>query len=250
MTVIVLSQDVASHGDHVAAAIAEKFNLEIVRQEELAQRVAAEVPDESCRAHRIMDGKASVLECCRFAGRRLLRRLAREIAAVAARDNVLLEAFGAAALLRPVSHVVHLGIGTSRAAAVAELRPAAPCGSALRLHIERWMLGLGRRSANCDLVLEGKDKPIGECLEQVDRLLRNPRYWTTAPSQAVLLEMRSLLALDLRGDAELGFQRVPLRGANSDEEAIAQIEAWLHQGTAPDRVDFRYRLPQAPDGIL
>ena len=252
MTVIVLSRDPAIRGDHIAGAIAERFNLGIVLQQELIERVAEEISADQRSVRRIIDGNASLLECCKHSRRRLLRCLAREITAVAAGGNVLIEARGAAALLGPISHVVQLYIGSAQP----HIPPASDrqavriyTNALLRIHIEHWILDPGRVPPERYLALDAGIS-AGECVEQVDRLLQHRRHRQTDGSRAALDEMRCLLAAELRGNVVLGSEQVPLAGGTSNEEAIAQVEAWLRRSEAAAQVKVRFLPPRAPDGIL
>src|SRR2546423_15579916 len=114
MTVIILSGEATSRSVQIGTAIASRLGFEFVTQQQLELRVAERMAVDKFLIHRVLAGTASWLERCIVSRRILLRHATAEIATVAARGNIVLQApVQAAAALRRVPHVVHVHLSSA-----------------------------------------------------------------------------------------------------------------------------------------
>ena len=114
MTVIVMARETGPRGDEIAAAIAERLDLELVSRKDLARAVAHGLRLDEAAVQRVVDGSASWLERWTIDRHRLCQRMGEEAVRLAARQNVLIQDCGAAQLLRPVMHVISVLCGPPR----------------------------------------------------------------------------------------------------------------------------------------
>ena len=78
MAVILMTQESGSHGDEVAAGIAECLGVELVNQERLQRSIAERIQIDEPTVQRILKGKASLLERWMVDGRRFSRCMGEE----------------------------------------------------------------------------------------------------------------------------------------------------------------------------
>ena len=131
MTVIAMTREIGSLGTEVAAGVAKRLGLEIVRSEVAANNVARRLGVAESAVTRYLDGSASLLERWRIDRRKLFHYAAEEILGLAQRGNVLIKGWGAATLLRDVPQVI-------------SVRVCAPMDFRVRVMMER----LGRNDAD------------------------------------------------------------------------------------------------------
>jgi cytidylate kinase len=106
MTVIAMTREIGSLGMEVAAGLAARLGLKIIRSEIVADSVAERLGIQSKAFLRYMDGSASLLERWRIDRRRLVHYTTEEILRLAQRGNVLIKGWGAATLLRGLPQVI------------------------------------------------------------------------------------------------------------------------------------------------
>ena len=130
MTVIAMTREIGCLGTEVAAGVAKRLGLEIVRSEVAANNVARRLGVADSAVTRYLDGSASLLERWQIDRRKLFHYAAEEILGLAQRGNVLIKGWGAATLLRDVPNVI-------------SARVCAPMDFRVRVIMER----TGRRDA-------------------------------------------------------------------------------------------------------
>jgi cytidylate kinase len=131
MTVIAMTREIGCLGTEVAAEVAKRLGLEIVRSEVAANNVARRLGVAESAVTRYLDGSASLLERWRIDRRKLFHYAAEEILGLAHRGKVLIKGWGAATLLRDVPQVI-------------SVRVCAPMDFRVRVMMER----LGRNDAD------------------------------------------------------------------------------------------------------
>ena len=131
MTVIAMTREIGCLGTEVAAGVAKRLGLEIVRSEVAANNVALRLGVAESAVTRYLDGSASLLERWQIDRRKLFHYAAEEILGLAQRGNVLIKGWGAATLLREVPQVI-------------SVRVCAPMEFRVRVMMER----LGRKDAD------------------------------------------------------------------------------------------------------
>ncbi len=106
MPVIAMTREIGSLGTDVAAGVANRLGLEIVRSEVAANNVAKRLGVAEGAVTRYLEGSASLLERWQIDHRKLFKYAAEEILGIAQRGNVLIKGWGAATLLRDVPNVI------------------------------------------------------------------------------------------------------------------------------------------------
>jgi hypothetical protein len=114
MTVILITQEIGSRGDEVAAGIAECLDLELVHRERLERCVAERTQIDEATVQRIFKGNTSLLERWVIDERRLSRCMQEEIVRLAVRGDVLVQTWRTVPLLRLIKHVVCVHVCAKR----------------------------------------------------------------------------------------------------------------------------------------
>ena len=110
MTVIAMTREIGSLGTEVAARVAKRLGLEIVRSEVAANNVARRLGVAESAVSRYLDGSASLLERWQIDRRKLFHYASEEILSLAQRGNVLIKGWGAATMLRDVPQVINVRV--------------------------------------------------------------------------------------------------------------------------------------------
>jgi cytidylate kinase len=110
MTVIAMTREIGSLSTDVAAGLAARLRLRIIRFEDVADRVARRLGVDPASLLRYFDGSASFLERWKIDRRKLLGYTAEEILQLAQRGNVLIKGWGVATLLRNVPGVISVRV--------------------------------------------------------------------------------------------------------------------------------------------
>ena len=79
MTVILLTQEANSRGDQIAAGLSACLGFELVRQEQIEQRVAERMQVSKLSVRRLLEGNASLVETWSIGSSRLVRYEAEEV---------------------------------------------------------------------------------------------------------------------------------------------------------------------------
>ena len=106
MPVIAMTREIGSLGTEVAAGVASRLGLEIVRSEVAANNVARRLGVAEAAVTRYLEGSATLLERWQIDHRKLFKYAAEEILGIAQRGNVLMKGWGAATLLRDLPNVI------------------------------------------------------------------------------------------------------------------------------------------------
>jgi hypothetical protein len=88
MTVIAMTREIGSLGTEVAARVAKRLDLEIVRSEVAANNVARRLGVAESTVGRYLDGSASLLERWQVDRRKLFHYASKEILSLAQRGNI------------------------------------------------------------------------------------------------------------------------------------------------------------------
>jgi cytidylate kinase len=110
MPVIAMTREIGSLGTEVAARVAKRLGLEIVRSEVAANNVARRLGVAESAVSRYLDGSASLLERWQIDRRKLFHYASEEILSLAQRGNVLIKGWGAATMLRDLPQVINVRV--------------------------------------------------------------------------------------------------------------------------------------------
>src|ERR1700694_3985312 len=110
MTVVAMTREVGSLGTEVAAGVAKRLGLDIIRSEVAANNVARRLGVAEGAVLRYLEGSASLLERWQIDRRKLFHYAAEEILRLAQQDNVLIKGWGVATLLRDLPGVVSVRV--------------------------------------------------------------------------------------------------------------------------------------------
>lgn len=265
MTVILMTEDVNSRAADIAAGAAASLGLELVTMQQLELLVAMRMRTRQERLHRLITGRASLLERWTTDGRRLPQYTDKELVKLAARDGILIESWRVASPLRAVPHVicVHACASAPPGAAVTTVQQTSPqparvphIGVApLRQAAKAWNQGPAEVRQAYDLVLNTAAISVTEGVAQVTQIAQSLRHQPTAASQRIIAGLLQQ-AQDWREelcdfanpnaarvlDVEVGCERLRLNGITSSEDAIARIEQRLRGKSPADKIAW----PQAP----
>jgi len=213
LTVIAMTREMASLGKDVAAGLAERLKLEVIHHELVARGLAERSQIEESEVHRFLEGTASLFERWRIDVSKLSRYTAEEILELASKGNVLIRGWGAAYLLRPITHVVCVRVCAPMKVRTKVLMDRLDLSDEkiARREIERndaahtrtmqEFFGANWENAlNYDIVLNTERLPIELCVEQVCQIAASPAFQVTEASQQALqdrlLEARVRTILD------------------------------------------------------
>jgi cytidylate kinase len=265
MTVIAMTREIGSGGTEIAARVAKRLGLEIVRSEVAANNVARRLGVSESAVTRYLDGSASLLERWQIDRRKLFHYACEEILGLAQRGNVLIKGWGAATLLRDVPQVI-------------SVRVCAPMDFRVRVMMER----LGRTDANTvrgeierfdaartrslrayfdveqedarlyHIVLNTERLSIDACVNAVCELAEGPRFRDTFKSRSALAnklleaKISSALAEHISvATAPLGVSvsvadgKVTLAGTTSSGSLRARAEKIAHASAGMVPIDNR-----------
>ncbi|MFT7576612.1 MAG: cytidylate kinase [Alphaproteobacteria bacterium] len=106
MTVIAMTREMGTLGKDVAAGVAERLGIKVVHHELVERQLADRLKTSESAVHRFLEGEASLWERWKIDSKRLSRFSSEEVLDLAMQGNVLIRGWGAAQLLRDVSHVI------------------------------------------------------------------------------------------------------------------------------------------------
>ncbi len=247
MTVIAMTQEMASLGKDVALGVAESLGLQLVRHE-VGDMVAGRMQVKKSLIRRIREGKAGKIEKWGADEKTISIFTAQEVFDLAVKGNVLIRGWGATLLLRSVPHI-------------ACVRVCAPTELRLKRLMERLETddeSLARREIEVDdaarsqrmgehfnvtwgdatlydLTLNTERISIPSCVDQVVALTRRAEFRETPQSHQLLsdlaLQARALGALraDTRTSAidiaiEASNARLRMRGIVVDDNEKSLVK--------------------------
>jgi cytidylate kinase len=189
MTVIAMTREIGSGGMEVAAGVAARLGLKIVRSEIVADSIAQRIGIEPSAFLRCIEGSASLIERWRINRRKLVHYTAEEILRVAKQGNVLIKGWGAATLLRDLPQVISVRVCAPMEFRVRVLmeRLGSADAKAIREEIERHDAGRGRTMTiyfNVEhedarlyhIVLNTERLSIAACINTIVQLAESPRF--------------------------------------------------------------------------
>lgn len=202
MTVIAMTREMGSLGKDVALGLAEALDLTLV-QHEIVDHVADKMHLGASTVNRFLEGKAGLLERWGIDQKTVSLYTAEEILDIASQGNVLIRGWGAAYLLRPVSHVLcvrvcapletrtktlmeRIGISDETLARKEiEKNDAAHTKTMQQLFHAEW-----RNPMLYDLVLNSARIPVTTCIDLLKTLVDQPTYQETPDSRAQLARLK------------------------------------------------------------
>ena len=211
MSVVAMTQEMATLGKDVALGVAEKLGLQLVRHE-VGDMVAGRMQVKKSLIRRIREGKASRIEKWSADEKTISIFTAEEVFDLAVKGNVLIRGWGATLLLRSVPHIACI-----RVCAPLELRV-----KRLMERLETDDEDLARREIEVDdaaragrmgehfnvtwgdptlydLTLNTERVSIPACVDEVVSLAQSRDFQETAQSRQILadlaLQARALAAL-------------------------------------------------------
>jgi cytidylate kinase len=253
MTVIAMTQEMASLGKDVALGVCEALGLQQVRHE-VGDVVAGRMSVKRSLIRRIREGKAGRVERWAADEKTISIFTAEEVLELAVKGNVLIRGWGATLTLARVPHVACIRVCAPLELRVQRLMERLETDDE---ELARHEIGVddaaraGRMAEHFnvawgdptlyDLTLNTERIPIATCVEQVVALARSPAFQETPASRrcledlAVQARARAALKADSRTGgidivADVKAGRVTLRGivVNDKEKAIcAEIVAGL-----------------------
>jgi cytidylate kinase len=201
MTVIAMTREIGSRGMEVAASVATRLGLKIIRSETVADSVAERLGIEPSAFLRYMDGSASLLERWQIDRRKLLHYAAEEILRIAQQGNVLIKGWGAATLLRDLPQIISVRVCAPMDFRVRVLmeRLGSADARAVREEIERHDAVRARTiAAYCNveqedarlyhLVLNTERLTIETCVKTIVELAESPRFRGHAAVRSALAD--------------------------------------------------------------
>lgn len=106
MPIIAMTREMGSGGVDIARGLADACDVHLIHRELVEHQIAGKLHVRESAVHRYLEGNANFLERWRMDKKSLARCTADEIFALAERGNILIRGWGAAQLLRGVSHVL------------------------------------------------------------------------------------------------------------------------------------------------
>lgn len=214
MPVIAMTREMGSLGRDIALGLAEDIGIQLV-QHEVVEHVADKMRVGSSAVNRFLEGEGGLLGRWNIDGKSVSLFTAEEIFDLASRGNILIRGWGAAHLLRTVSHVLsvrvcapmeqrvrvmmdRIGISDPEAARrEIEKNDAAQTQTMSRLGHANWQNPL-----NFDLVINAAKVPVDVGVAMLKRLVVEPAFAETDESRARLadLKLRAVIRAALKGD--------------------------------------------------
>ncbi|MGI9509555.1 MAG: cytidylate kinase family protein [Geminicoccaceae bacterium] len=216
MPVIAMTREMGSLGRDMALGLAEELGLTLV-QHEVVEHVADKMHVGASAVNRFLEGEAGLLERWRIDRKRVSLFTAEEIFELAFKGDVLIRGWGAAHLLRPVSHVLSVRVCapmTKRIHIMME-RIGIQDPDTARREIERndaahtkTMTELGhvdwQNPLHYDLVINAEQIPVIAGIATIKRLIEDPAFAETERSRDRLADLKLEAAIQaaLKSHAE------------------------------------------------
>ena len=211
MSVIAMTQEMATLGKDVALGVAEKLGLQLVRHE-VGDMVAGRMQVKKGLIRRIREGKASRIEKWSADEKTISIFTAEEVFDLAVKGNVLIRGWGATLLLRSVPHIPCIRVCAPLEVRVKRLmeRLETDDEDLARHEIE---IDDAARAARMgehfnvtwgdptlyDLTLNTERVSIAACVDEVVKLAQSPGFQETAQSRQLVadlaLQAKALAAL-------------------------------------------------------
>ena len=265
MTVIAMTREIGSFGTEVAAGLARRLGLEIVRSEDAANSVERRLGVAESAVLRYLEGSASLLERWQIDRRKLFHFASEEILGLAQRGNVLIKGWGAATLLRDVPHVIGVRVCAPMDFRVRVLmeRHGRKDAGRVREEIERFDAARDRSlRAYFDveeedarlyhIVLNTERLSVDACVNAVCKLAEGPRFRDTFKSRSALanklleakissalVEHISVAMAPLGLSVSVADGKVTLAGTTCSGSLRARAEKIAHASAGMLQIDNR-----------
>src|SRR5450432_1163719 len=264
MSVIAMTQEMATLGKDVALGVAEKLGLQLVRHE-VGDMVAGRMQVKKGLIRRIREGKASRIEKWSADEKTISIFTAEEVFDLAVKGNVLIRGWGATLLLRSVPHIPCIRVCAPIEVRVKRLmeRLETDDEHLARREIEVDDTARSSRMAEhfnvtwgdptlYDLTLNTERVTIAACVDEVVRLTKAEEFQETPASRQLLadlaLQAKALAALkaDPRTAGidiaiEVAKGRIKLRGIVVDDREKALVREVVGKLPAVGGVDDELR---------
>jgi cytidylate kinase len=265
MTVVAMTREVGSLGTEVAAGVAKRLGLEIVRSEVAANNVARRLGVAESAVLRYLEGSASLLERWQIDRRKLFHFAAEEILGLAQQGNVLIKGWGAATLLRDVPHVISVRVCAPmdfRVRVLMERHGRKDAGT-VRDEIERFDAARARTlrayfnveqedARLYHIVLNTERLSVDACVNAICKLAEGPRFRDTFKSRSelanklleakissALVEHISIAMAPLGLSVSVADGKVTLAGTTCSGSLRARAEKIAHASAGMLRIDNR-----------
>jgi cytidylate kinase len=214
MSVITMTQEMATLGKDVALGVCEALGLQQVRHE-VGDVVAGKMHLKKSLIRRIREGKASKIEKWAADEKTISIFTAEELFDLAVKGNVLIRGWGATLFLRPVAHIVSVRVCAPLPLRVQRLmeRLETDDESLARREIEVDDAARAARMGEqfnvdwgdptlYDLTLNTERVPIPTCVDQVIALVKSAAFQETPESRRRLenLALQARVRAALRAD--------------------------------------------------
>ena len=202
MAVIAMTREMGSLGKDVALGLSQDLGLKVV-QHELVGQVAEKLHVRESSVNRFLEGKASLFERWDINEEDLSLFTTEEILDIAAKGDVLIRGWGAAYVLRRVSHVAcirvcapeklraknlmqRIGIEDEKIA-LREIHKSDAAHARVMSHLFNADY---RNATNYDLILNTEHLSVADCIDLIKRLVSMESFRETKASRGVLEDMR------------------------------------------------------------
>jgi cytidylate kinase len=265
MTVIAMTREIGSLGTEVAAGVAKRLGLEIIRSEVAADNVARRLGVTESAVLRYLDGTASLLERWQIDRRKLFHYAAEEILGLAQKGNVLIKGWGAATLLRDVPHVISARVCAPMEFRVRVLmeRTGRKDAATVRDEIERFDAARSRSlrayfnveqedAGLYHIVLNTERLSVDACVNAICKLADGPRFRDTfrarsalankfleAKISSALVEHISVAMAPLGLSVSVADGKVTLAGTTCSGSLRARAEKIAHASAGMLKIDNR-----------
>jgi cytidylate kinase len=265
MTVVAMTREIGSLGTEVAAGVAKRLGLEIVRSEVAANDVARRLGVAEGAVLRYLEGSASLLERWQIDRRKLFHFAAEEILDLAQRGNVLIKGWGAATLLRDVPHVISARVCAPMDFRVRVLmeRHGRKDAGRVQEEIERFDAARDRSlrayfsveqedARLYHIVLNTERLSVDACVNAICKLAEGPRFRDTFKSRSALanklleakissalVEHISVAMAPLGLSVSVADGKVTLAGTTCSGSLRARAEKIAHASAGMLRIDNR-----------
>jgi cytidylate kinase len=244
MPLIAMTREMGSLGKDVASAIAARLGKPVVHHE-IIDHLANKMRLRKSHVVRFLDGKANIWERLTTDKTSLAIYTADETLALAESNNVaVIRGWGAAHLLRPISHVICVRVCAPMKVRVQRMMDRlstddeAFVTNEIKLSeeahgaITRRHFGISwQHSDQYDVVLNTERISIEECADEILALAEDPQFQETAQSRQLLenLALEHHVRAALRADARTEKMQI----AVSADRGVVTLSGSVDRGSEP-----------------
>jgi cytidylate kinase len=218
-----MTREIGSLGTDVAAGVAKRLGLEIVRSEVAANNLAKRLGVAEGAVTRYLEGSASLLERWQIDHRKLFKYAAEEVLGVAQRGNVLIKGWGAATLLRDLPNVISARVCAPMDFRVRVIMEREGRNDAARIRDEITRFDAGRaRTLRAYFDIEQEDArlyhivlnterlSVETCVNAICELAEGPRFADTFKSRSALANKLLEARISAAMAEHISFAMAPL----------------------------------------